>query len=256
MPPAAQPSGKPPALSVAVVGDMPYGALEAPRFDAVIDLVNADASVAFVIHVGEIKGGNEPCDDTLLLARLEQIRRLRAPVRCRPGDNEWTDCHRPAAGRYLPTERLAFLRRHFFPDPQRSLGTMPLAVATQGSTPGFERFVENALLVHERVVFATVDVVGSGNDLAPWSGLDADEGRREPRADRLAERARSFGRPVLLVHGDQHELVDDRPWSRPGAQGATVPKLRRLRAYGSPRLHGVRIDIDPESADVFNVAPM
>ena len=39
-----------------------------------------------------------------------------------PGDNEWTDCHRPAAGGYVPTERLARLRAAVLPrdrDPRR-----------------------------------------------------------------------------------------------------------------------------------------
>jgi hypothetical protein len=176
-----------PALSLAVVGDMPYGAAEEPRFDALIDQVNADAQVSFVVHVGDIKSGAERCDDALLLARLVQIGRFSAPVVYTPGDNEWTDCHRDNNGRYVPTERLAFLRRHYFADPQRSLGTRPLALTPQSVTPGFENFVENAIFVRGRVVFATVHVVGSGNGLVPWVGIDVDDSVHRPRADRLAE---------------------------------------------------------------------
>ena len=36
------------------------------------------------------------------------------PLLYTPGDNEWTDCHRPAAGRYNPLERLDAVRATFF----------------------------------------------------------------------------------------------------------------------------------------------
>jgi hypothetical protein len=308
------PPPRPPALSLAVVGDMPYGAAEEPRFDALIDQVNADAQVSFVVHVGDIKSGAERCDDALLLKRLVQIRRFSAPVVYTPGDNEWTDCHRDNNGRYMPTERLAFLRRHYFADPERSLGARPLALTPQSATPGLETFVENAVFVRGRVVFATVHVVGSGNGLVPWVGIDADDSARHPRADRLAEvrareaaalawidsafdeavrsdaagvllvwqanpgfehppthplragfnavlarlaeRTQAFGRAVLLVHGDHHELIADRPWARAGAHGAPLPRFQRLQGYGSPHLHWVKVQIDPDAPDVFTILPM
>ena len=39
-----------------------------------------------------------------------------------PGDNEWTDCHRVAAGEYQPLERLAKLREVFYPVPGMTIG--------------------------------------------------------------------------------------------------------------------------------------
>lgn len=310
---SAPPMARPP-LSLAVVGDMPYSLAEERQFDVLIDAVNRDPQIGLVIHLGDIKAGGERCDDALLLARLQQIRRFLAPVVFTPGDNEWTDCHRESAGRYLPTERLAFLRRHFFPDPTRSLGDRPLALKPQSATTGFETFVENSLFVRDRVVFATVHVVGSHNGLAPWDGIDPQDSERVPRVDRLAEvrgreaaalawidrafdeaarrdaagvllawqanpeferspthpsragfnavlqrlaeRTRAFGRPVLLVQGDHHELIVDRPWARSGPHGAPLPQFRRVQGYGSPQVHWVRIGIDPDAPGVFSVQPM
>ncbi|MFY7854630.1 MAG: metallophosphoesterase [Rubrivivax sp.] len=308
------PPPRPPALSVAVVGDMPYNAAEERQFDTLIDQVNADAQVSVVIHLGDIKSGAERCDDALLRSRLAQIRRFASPVVFTPGDNEWTDCHRDSNGRYLPTERLAFLRLSFFPDPHRSLGAQPLALTPQSATPGFETFVENALFVRARVVFSTVHVVGSGNGLLPWTGVDAEDSDQRPRADRLAEvrareaaalawidrifdeaaridaagvllawqanpeferspahplragfnailarlaeRARAFGRPVLLVQGDHHELIVDRPWARAGSHGESVPRFQRVQGYGSPHIHWVKVQVDPDAPEVFAVVPM
>lgn len=305
--PAPVPTPGPQAFSFAVVGDMPYGAAEVPKMDALIAQVNADPSLAFVIHVGDIKGGSEPCSDELLAQRAQQIRRITVPVVFTPGDNEWTDCHRAAAGRHLPTERLAFLRRLFFADPTRSIGNPGLALTPQSAEPGFEAFVENTIWRHRGVLFAAVHVVGSGNGLEPWAGADSSDSMATPRADRIAEvrareaaalawidrafdrataeraaavvlawqanpvferapghadragfdaviarlqaRAIAFGRPVLLVHGDWHEYLLDRPLP-------AAPNVVRVQTFGSPRLHWVKVQAEPGAAVVFRVAPV
>jgi hypothetical protein len=53
--------------------------------------------------------------------------------------------------------------------------------------PGYEPFVENTLFIKNRVVFAQTHVVGSANNLRPWSGIDPNDSVEAPRADRLAE---------------------------------------------------------------------
>ena len=46
----------------------------------------------------------------------EQFDRFEMPLLYTPGDNEWTDCHRPAAGTYNPLERLDAVREAFLRD--------------------------------------------------------------------------------------------------------------------------------------------
>ncbi|MGW0200635.1 hypothetical protein [Nonomuraea sp. NPDC003201] len=48
-----------------------------------------------------------------------------------PGDNEWTDCHRTAAGGYVPTERLDAVRTFFYPKAGHTLGRNSTGVRTQ-----------------------------------------------------------------------------------------------------------------------------
>jgi hypothetical protein len=174
-------------VSFALIGDMPYSPAQYGQIDRLIADINSDAQVKFVLHVGDVKGGGERCDDALLVERHRQLQALRAALVYTPGDNEWTDCHRTSNGSYLPTERLAFLRQLFFADPTRSGGQRTMAVQPQSALPGFGTFVENAMFVRNRVVFATVHVVGSNNNLAPWSGYDNSDTLATPRADRIAE---------------------------------------------------------------------
>ena len=52
--------------------------------------------------------------------------------------------------------------------------------------------------------------------------------------------------PVLLIHGDGHHYTVDRPFR--DAAGRTIPTLWRLEVFGAPRMHAVRVRIQP-SAD-------
>ncbi len=173
-------------FAFALVGDMPYGD-EVIRFERLIDEINQDPRVGFVLHAGDIKGGGERCDDGLIQARFEQFQRFKRAFIYTPGDNEWTDCHRASSGSYYPLERLDFLRRTFFPDPDRSTGQRPIRVISQARMSGFEPFVENVMFSRGGVVFGTLHVVGSNNDLAPWTGFDPTDSREAPRPDRIAE---------------------------------------------------------------------
>lgn len=171
-------------FALALVGDGPYGVDQEIKWDKLIADINADDSVKFTIHIGDIKAGGERCDDSLLISRFNQLQQLDGPLVYTPGDNEWTDCHRTNNGSYLPTERLAFIRNIFFPYPGRTTGGKAMRVETEASLPGFEQFVENTLFKKGDVVFATIHVVGSNNNLKPWNQL--------PEGDHPAERMAEY----------------------------------------------------------------
>ncbi|MFT3923799.1 MAG: hypothetical protein QM778_14800 [Myxococcales bacterium] len=168
----------------AVIGDTPYRDTDIPMLDEVLREINA-SGMEFTVHNGDIKSGSSLCSDDLFQVRFNQLQQLRRPLVYTPGDNEWTDCHRPAAGGYQPLERLAKIRSLFFANPNFTTGKLPMRVRSQSSDPAYATFVENALFVKNDIVFATVHVVGSNNNRATWSGIG--ETAAAPRQDRLAE---------------------------------------------------------------------
>jgi hypothetical protein len=174
-------------VSFALLGDTPYGTGEEVQFDRVIDEINASRNVRLVVHSGDVKAGSERCDDALLIKRFNQYQKLDDAFILTPGDNDWTDCHRTNNGSYLPTERLARFRQIFYPVAGMSSGKKPLALRSQATMPGHQTFVENTMWSFAGVTMATVHVVGSNNNLAPWSGFDATDSVTTPRADRIAE---------------------------------------------------------------------
>jgi hypothetical protein len=174
-------------ISFAVLGDSPYGRGEEREFDSIIDHINADSSLRFAVHVGDLKAAAESCADTLLKRRFAALERLSLPWLYTPGDNDWTDCHVGAGGRFNPLDRLRFLRKEHFRSGTRTHGPNGFALSAQSSVPGFAAYVENARFELEGIVFATVHVVGSDNGLAPWRGIDINDRAVAPRAERINE---------------------------------------------------------------------
>jgi len=76
----------------------------------------------------------------------------------------------------------------------------------------------------------------------------------EPFLDTLVQEAASFDRPVLIVHGDDHELIVDRPLLDPN-NGESLGNVTRLEVPGSPRVGWVRVGVAPSGPDPFSFEP-
>lgn len=182
---------KPSATSFAVIGDVPYGAAQIAAFPGWVDRINAQPGLDLAFHVGDIKNGSSPCTDDYNAMIREQFDRFAMPLLYSPGDNEWTDCHRTAAGAYDPLERLDALRAAFFDTPGRTLGERPLEVDSQAALG----LPENQSLRAAGIEMATLHVVGSNNDRAPWTGI----GNTTPIPRQLAEESTRMGAVIDLV---------------------------------------------------------
>jgi len=175
----------------AVIGDIPYGADQLAAFPGWIDQINA-ADPDLTFHVGDIKNGSTRCDDAYYRVIRADFDRFENPLVYTPGDNEWTDCHRANNGGYDPLERLAFDRSVFFDRPGRTMGQHPATVEAQ-SRSGFP---ENVQLRRQRIDLAMLHVVGSNNDLQPWTGI----GRTEPTPAQIAEERARMRNVLGVVH--------------------------------------------------------
>ncbi len=157
----------------ALIGDTPYGVLpgtDYPQFERLTAEINRERKLRWVLHAGDIKAGSTPCSDAMFYDRLERYNQFRAPVILTLGDNEWTDCHRLAAGEYQTLERLDKLREVFYPEPGIvTLGGRSMRVNTQAEIPGYESFPENVWWQRHGVLFSAIHVVGSSNALAPFA---------------------------------------------------------------------------------------
>jgi hypothetical protein len=153
----------------ALIGDIPYGDVALANFPKNVAQINADSDVRFTLHLGDIKSGSSVCSDAYFATIKADLDGFAKPLVYTPGDNEWTDCHRPNNGGFDPLERLATVREVFFPKPGVTLGRKPMKVRTQArlglpENVGFER---------GDVAFGIAHIVGSNNSLLPWTGNTA-----------------------------------------------------------------------------------
>jgi len=289
-----------------VFGDTPYFPHETPAVAQMLRDMDR-AGMAFVVNIGDFKRSSEPCSNELFRERHALLDASPRPLIFTPGDNDWVDCHREAAGEYDPHERLDALRALFFPADE-SLGRMRIRLQRQSEEPRFRPYRENARWVAGAIVFATFNVPGSNNNLGQGTPRDDAAARRmgarfAEHADRMAAnfawlaeavrlarepaihglvlfahadprfgsplgsgdgyeawrqalrlQAAALGKPMLLVHGDGHRYRVDQPLTDP-LTFDRLANFTRVEVFGSPQVGWVRVDVRPESAQVFAVSP-
>lgn len=236
------------AFEFALIGDMPYGApVGQPYlpFVNVIEEINADPQIRFVMHAGDIKSGSERCSDELFADRLAYFQRFDDPLILTPGDNEWTDCHRVNNGAFQPLERLAKLREVFYPVPGQTLGRNPAQLHSQAA----QGLPENLRWVHRGVVFASLHVVGSNNGLAAFDPASpikrgaADDAEVAARSaatlewmHRAFDLAESRNAPGLFLMMQANPGLELNPTGvdRKGFETLLTQLEQRIAAYGKP----------------------
>jgi hypothetical protein len=181
------------AYTIGLWGDLPYSAEQAAVIPKLIDDMNSQ-DLVFTAHDGDLRqgSGSPNCaDDTIYTRAAQYFGSLHAPAIFTPGDNDWTDCDRKSLlgdGRNSLQE-LDNERQRFFSTPY-TLGQTTFLQEVQ-STPTCKGFgtanansgpnsdvtkpqtatytdvacVENRRWIVNRVMYATINIQGSCNNL-------------------------------------------------------------------------------------------
>ncbi|QWD85970.1 hypothetical protein AOC19_03650 [Polynucleobacter asymbioticus] len=146
------------------LGDMPYSPpKDYQRFETLITEINR-LKPSFSIFIGDTKSGSSLCSDEHNQITKSYFTSFKAPLIYSPGDNEWTDCHRPLAGAYDPLERLEALRTVFF-NTNQSLGKNTIRLHRQADiSSNYSKYVENAYWIKNNFLFVSVHIPGSNNN--------------------------------------------------------------------------------------------
>ena len=175
--------------AIGLWGDLPYtSATDTTQETIGVPNMIADMNsqkLAFTVHDGDLKAGNfRPCNDALYVEALAYLNALEAPAAFTPGDNDWTDCDRPNNGSFSSRERLSHERQVFFSTPytngQRRLlqevQSDPLCLGSNGPEP----CSENRRWLYRGVMYATLNVPGSCNNLCDTAPDPAEYAARNP----------------------------------------------------------------------------
>lgn len=261
-----------------VFGDLQDSSAEGRAGDAaLIERIN-EIAPDFSIFVGDIKEGGSACTDAVSDAMRAVFDGHVAPLIFTPGDNEWTDCWREPAGGYDPEERKAAIVDRFTA-PGESIGQRRMAMEQQAGQP------ENARWRWNDVVFATLHMTGSNNNLQQSAGAIAEHLARDAlNAVWLEETvaAASNARGLFLaIHANPKW---DAPWWEPTgfdrfreqlaeaaarvpgpivvAHGDThtfridkpfraAPDVTRVEVFGPPQRGAVIVEVVPDAPEVF-----
>lgn len=271
-------------IQFAAIGDVPY--TSPTQLDRLVERINT-LPVSFTIHVGDIKSGSTLCSDETFESVKRQFMSFDRPLIYTPGDNEWTDCHRKNNGPYDPLERLQKLRQMFFGS-NLSLGRQPVALEVQSQHEEYRLFSENRRWSSDQVMFATIHMVGSNNNLQPelpsfsefshrndaniaWMrstfararqkehraivfAMQADTFYHDPRVkesgvaewlEAFRQEAAACGKPVLLIQGDTHQFIADKPFE---STYSSLSNVYRVVVPGEHSASAVLVGVDVQNA--------
>ncbi|WP_392343988.1 hypothetical protein [Pseudoalteromonas prydzensis] len=144
-----------------VMGDMPYTPIDELNLmpTGVLGSKINSTEHAFLLHVGDLKSGAEPCTDELLTKNKQLLSSLSSqPFIYTPGDNEWTDCDRTnLTPRYDELARLVFLKSLMYDRTYFEKAKQLEKFKYQAS------MIENARWQFADVEFMTLHIAGTHN---------------------------------------------------------------------------------------------
>jgi hypothetical protein len=160
----ASPVGAEEPFNFVALGDTTYAIpADNPLYEQLIAAIN-ETEPAFSIHVGDTKGYGD-CGREFQASQRMFFDSFSSAVFYAPGNNEWADCWKANRNSADPTEILAIVREVFFSEP-RSMGARPLPMVRQSDEDeAFPEFAENARWEYGGTTFATLNMVGTFNNL-------------------------------------------------------------------------------------------
>lgn len=216
-------------ISFTAIGDVPYNNEQRDGLIAIISKHNALDPSEFVIHVGDIKPGALECNESIYEDVSGILKMMEAPTFIVLGDNEYNDCTDPKQG-------LEYWNKYFLHFNENWVFE-PTVTYQPGRT-------ENFSWIDHKVLFIGINLVGSQvRDSLEWNNrltqnglwikklseeqvnnveamvvfghaniLEAGPDKFKPFTDLFRTAALSFGKPVLMVQGDGHFWIKNKPW--------------------------------------------
>ncbi|WP_180970495.1 hypothetical protein [Burkholderia sp. WAC0059] len=157
----------------AVVADVMRQPADEAAAQRLVDALSRDPSLSFVVYDGNIKGVDEPCNDTLYARRQTLLDAARPALIFVPGEYDWVSCGSTPDGSYDPDERLDLLRQTIFADTS-SLGQNPLPFMRESEVPRFRPYRENVRWQLGDTLFIALNLPGGNNHYLDAGGRNGE----------------------------------------------------------------------------------
>jgi hypothetical protein len=241
------------SIIFSATGDVPYGSDEIPTFQQQIADHNLYSPSEFFIHVGDIKAGSDPCDESFYSDMAGYLLELAVPAYIVPGDNETVDCSDEDQG-------WAYWYQYFL-DFEINFCGSPFT-EKQAVRP------ENIAFVSKGVLFIGINLVNGASDAsmvddADWVEQQLQQKVSQVRAavvfgqegpgsssrdlffDRFVPAAQSFGKSVLYLHGSGHSWIMDYPFA--------ASNILRIQVDNGGSEEPVQITVTKDPQNIFAI---
>ncbi len=242
-----------------VIGDVPYNSDQRDGLISMIQAHNTKAKSEFVVHVGDIKPGADPCDEPVYQDVNGILKEFTTPTFMLLGDNEYNDCDNPQAALQLWNQYFLNFHQNW---------------AFEHTITYQEDRQENFTWVQDNVIFMGLNLVGSDvHDQAEWDTRLADNGnflqevvaahkddskalvifghanmvelgpdKFKPFTDVLRSVANDFDKPILYMQGDGHFWFMNRPYE----------EMNLLRVQIEGGANAVQVVVNPNKEQPFS----
>ena len=253
--------GKTSPISFTAIGDVPYNEEQRLGLINIISKHNTTNSSEFVIHVGDIKPGAIACDEEVYLDVADILKTFKVPTFIVLGDNEYNDCENPQQALEYWNKHFLHFNENWAFEPEVTyqterpenfswvenkvlfIGINLVGSKVHDSIEWTERLTQNGLLiktllekqknnVKAMVAFAHANIVEAGPD------------KFKPFTDLFRAAAKSFEKPVLMVQGDGHFWIKDKPWQE--------QNITRLQIDGRDTAVKITVDSNLEYPFIFD----
>lgn len=246
-------------VTFTVIGDVPYGNTQREGLISMIAKHNTLTSSEFVVHVGDIKPGIDPCDENVYEDVSSILKTFKAPTFIVLGDNEYNDCSDPFTA-------LGYWNQYFLHFNENWTFNQSITYQTNRT--------ENFSWLQDKVLFIGLNLVGSSvHDQNEWTSRLTDNVNfvrtllEQYKSDAEAvvifghanmvevgpvkfesftipfrAAAASFKKPVLYIQGDGHAWYKNKPWAE--------QNITRVQIDGGAT--AVQVTIDVNKADPFS----
>ena len=249
------------SVTFSVIGDVPYNNSQRDGLIAMIAKHNMITSSEFVVHVGDIKPGADPCAESVYEDVSTILKTFKAPTFIILGDNEFNDCNEPLVA-------LSYWHQYFLHFNEN--WTFDQTITYQTERP------ENFSWFQNQVLFIGLNLVGSSvQDQNEWTTRLSDDAnfvstlienhkndaaaivifghanmveigpaKFEPFTIPFRAAAASFKKPILYLQGDGHVWYKNKPWEE--------QNITRVQIEGGANAVQVTVDVTKTEPFTFN----
>lgn len=249
------------AVTFTVIGDVPYGDTQRDGLINMISKHNTLTNSEFIVHVGDIKRGADPCNEAVYADVSGLLKSFKAPTFMLLGDNEYNDCANPVqAFDYWKQYFLKFhenwafdqkityqtIRAENFSWIQEKIlfvGLNIVGSSVHNQTEWTQRLTDNAEFLNEQIAINKNNIKAIVV-MAHANMVEAGPVKFEPFTVPFRAAATSFQKPILYLQGDGHFWFTNKPWPE--------QNITRVQIDGGTKAVQITVDVNKENPFSFN----